>query len=180
MVVKDLLNLLFKYPVKGLVVAGERNGDYTGIIRKEKIVEFGSSNTNLGLELEDNLGNLMVDFTSDNLKSAFDVLDVRVTVPVIDRKGNFLGPESPSSFLKWLVQQEERRKAQEAAKAARIAEEMAVKQAASAKAAAATQMVRQQEPAADDVNYATFNQLLVPVMVRRSDFSRIIRSRSPW
>jgi hypothetical protein len=158
MVVKDLLSLLFKYPVKGLVVAGGKDADYTGIIRKDKIIELSSSNSYLGLELEENLGKLMSDFTAEGINSTFDITDPRlVSIPVIDGHGNFVRLESPAVFLQWISQKEEDKRVREALNA-----EKEKKKTAAAAAAATTAVAAK---VTGENGYAVLNQLLVPVLV---------------
>jgi PAS domain-containing protein len=87
MTVKDVLNLFFLHPVKGLPVTDDRDEQILGFITKERIIELGSSRSDLELELSDTAGRLLQELNLKNIESFFRDIDNQYSIPVINRKG---------------------------------------------------------------------------------------------
>lgn len=90
MTVKEVLNLFFMHPIKGVPVADSNDENLLGILTKEKLIEIASNRSELDLDISKEAKFFLVSVETKNIENYFEKIDEHYAIPVINTKGEII------------------------------------------------------------------------------------------
>jgi hypothetical protein len=170
MILKDILALFFRYPVKGLPVIDQTGGGLAGIVKKDRIIELSSNKENLDLDIGKVMDRIMTGLDEASVSETFGSVAEDFAIPVLDRSGETGKFETRKNILGFL--QEKRKKAEAEASIERSRRLVVQGQSAGTGPSAQNPAVPAQEEARVPAGVPSFperlgilDSILVPVLV---------------
>ena len=87
MLLKEILGLFFKYPLKGFPVIDEKDEEILGVMTKDKLVELSSSGSNPDLSLTENNSRVIQKADAGTIRSMFGNLEAHAAIPILNLRG---------------------------------------------------------------------------------------------
>jgi hypothetical protein len=87
MLLKDILGLFFKYPLKGFPVIDDKDESVLGVMTKDKLVELSSSGSNLDLGIKENHAGVIQKLDAETARALFGNLQLHSVIPVLNVRG---------------------------------------------------------------------------------------------